>query len=61
MRAESCFGCKNMTSKTYGDGTVVYGCEKTPGVVLAVDGPFDIEIPIPIKEDCYEPVRVFLI
>ncbi len=52
--AESCFGCKFLFSRRYGDGSTTYFCTKNPGVVV---GDYctccgDYKEPTPINNRC---------
>ena len=44
-RPETCYGCRHLTSKCYGDGTTVYGCRLVPGLVKGAVSAFDDDKP----------------
>jgi len=41
QRPENCYGCRHITSKHYADGTTLYGCKLTPGLVTGCVSAFD--------------------
>lgn len=53
---DTCFGCKFLTSKYYGDGSTTYLCSKSPGIIVGEQctccGSNDN--PTPLQGGCYE-------
>ena len=50
MATNTCYGCKHLTSKWWGDGSTAYGCALCPGLVKGVVGAFDDDEPIRCEE-----------
>lgn len=41
-----CYGCCNLTSRWLADGSTLYACRLTPGLVLAISSAFDDDNPM---------------
>ena len=53
----TCFGCKHISSKWYGDGTTIYGCKLCPGLCTGEHSAFSDEDDEPKRCDKYEPAN----